>query len=95
MKKFLEAYEEEAAKQQEQKRLHTKHDIKDENVIVVEKSNMIKFSIRSIGVVIRAGATMVLLCLAAIGLLCLIYPETRLPLQDVIVQIFNQLTQSF
>lgn len=95
MKKFLEAYEEEAAKQQEQKRLHTKHDIKDENVIVVEKSNMIKFSIRSIGVVIRAGATMALLCLAAIGLLCLIYPETRQPLQDVIVQIFNQLTQSY
>lgn len=95
MKKFLEAYEEETARQQEQQRLHTKHNIEDENVVVVEKSNMVKFSIKSMGAVIRTGATMVLLCLAAIGLLCLVYPETRQPLQAVIVQIFNQLTQYF
>lgn len=95
MKKFMEAYEEETAKQQEQKRLHTKHDIEDENVIVVEKSNMVKFSIKSLGVIIRSGATIILLCLAAIGLLCIIYPETRQPLQDVVVQIFSQLTQYF
>lgn len=91
----MEAYEEETAKQQEQKRLHTKHDIEDENVIVVEKSNMVKFSIKSLGVIIRSGATIILLCLAAIGLLCIIYPETRQPLQDVVVQIFSQLTQYF
>lgn len=95
MKKFLEAYEETARQQEQQRRLHTKHNIEDENVVVVEKSNMVKFSIKSMGVVIRTGATMVLLCLAAIGLLCLIYPETRQPLQAVIVQIFNQLTRYF
>ncbi len=95
MKKFLEAYEETARQQEQQRRLHTKHNIEDENVVVVEKSNMVKFSIKSMGVVIRTGATMVLLCLAAIGLLCLVYPETSQPLQAVIVQIFNQLTQYF
>ncbi len=95
MKRFIEAYEEEEAKKQEQKRLHTKHDIEDEDVIIVEKSNMVKFSVKSLGVVIRSSATMILLCLAAIGLLCIVYPETRHPLQEVVVQIFKQLTQYF
>lgn len=95
MKKFIEAYEEEEAKKQEQKRLHTKHDIEDENVIIVEKSNMVKFSVKSLGVVLRSSATIILLCLAAIGLLCIVYPETRRPFQEVVAQIFNQLTQYF
>lgn len=95
MKKFLEAYEEEEAKQQEQKKLHIKHDIKDESIVIVEKSNLFQFSVRSIGNIIRMGTTVLLLCLAAIGLLCIIYPETRHPLEDVAAQIFNQLTQFF
>jgi hypothetical protein len=95
LKKFVEAYEEEIEQQKEQQRLHSKHDIEDENVIVVEKSNMIKFSVKSICAIIHVGATIVLLTLAAVGLLCIIYPETRGPLQDVVIQIVNQLTQYF
>ena len=62
MKKFLEAYEEETARQQKQQRLHTKHNIEDDNVVVVEKSNMLKFSVKSLGILLRFSATVILLC---------------------------------
>lgn len=93
MKKFMAAYEEAEERKHQQQKLHTKHNIKDDNVIVVEKSNMLKFSVQSIGNVIRITATAVLLCLAAVGLMCIIYPETRHPLQMIIRELVNQLIQ--
>lgn len=95
MKRFMEAIEEEEIRQQEQERLHAKHNIEDENIVIVEKSNMIKFSVKSIASLIRAGATIILLCLAAIGLLCIIYPETRQAFQEVMQQLINQLSCFF
>lgn len=92
-KQFLEAIEEEAAEQQRQDDLHVKHNIQDKNVIVVEKSNMIKFSVRSIVALVRLSATILLLVLATVGLLCLIYPETRHAFLEIMKQIINQLIQ--
>lgn len=94
-KQFLAALEEEEAVQQKQEELHLKHDIRDKEVIVVEKSNMIKFSVRSIVAFVRLCATILLLFLAAVGLLCLIYPETREPLLTIIEQLYQQLIQNF
>lgn len=90
-KQFLAAIEEEAVKKQKQEELHAKHNIQDKEVIVVEKSNMIKFSVRSIVALVRLCATILLLFLAAVGLLCLIYPETREPLWDFLLLNYEQL----
>lgn len=92
-KQFLAAIEEEVAEQQKQEELHTKHNIQDKEVIVVEKSNMIKFSVRSIVALVRLCANILLLFLAAVGLLCLIYPETRQTFFEIVKQIINQLIQ--
>lgn len=95
MKRFMEALEEEEEREKEQERLHVKHKIADENVVVVEKSNMLIFSIKSISAAIRIGATLILLILAATGLLCIVYPETRQALLRVMEQLVGQVNQLF
>ena len=91
MKQFMEALEEQEKQERKQQKLRDKHAIEDENVIVVEKNNMIKFSIRSIATLTRLIATGILLCLATIGLMSLVYPETRNQLIVIAKQIMNQL----
>ena len=59
--------------------------------MIVEKNNMIKFFIRVIGGVIRIAATIIILLLAAIGLLTLLYPEIRVELVAVLQDIYNQI----
>ena len=71
--------------------LKKKYNIPDENVVVVEKNNMIKFIIRTAGIIIRTAATIYLLILAAAGLLTILYPEIRTPFLGVI----NTLTEQF
>ncbi len=93
MKKFMEAYEEDEHRQKQQERLHKKHSIADESIVVVEKSNMIKFSINSFVKLIQFMATVLLVILAVIGLICIIFEETRVPLMDLINQIVNQIRE--
>lgn len=76
-KGLVEKQRENAEYQEEQKSLREKHHIENEDVVVVEKDNMAKFSIRTMGNLIRILATIVILCLAAIGLTAIIYPEAR------------------
>lgn len=95
MKKFMEALEEKQEFEKKQKKLHEKHSIKDENVVVVEKSNMIKFSLKGIATIIRLTATCIITVLAIIGLTCIIYPETRRPLKIILGQTFNQINAGF
>jgi len=60
-----------------QQELREKHEIKDENVIVVEKPSLLKFLIK-LGVrIIKTIATIIILCLATIGLLGIIYDGPR------------------
>ena len=61
-----------------------KHHIIDENVVVVEKSNTLKFIIRILVLFLKTAAWITLIILAAVGILCLIYPETRAALFDVL-----------
>lgn len=58
--------------EKQQKELKRKHRIDEKNVIVVEKSNMTKFLIRTIGNVVRISATILILILASIGLTTLL-----------------------
>lgn len=90
---LVTAVEERKKLQEEQNKLKEKHGIKEENVIVVEKTNMLKFLIRSLGTVIRVSATILLLMLAAVGLFTLAYVDIRTPflttLHEVLQQFFS------
>lgn len=80
---------------QEQESIKKKHHIDDEGVVVVEKSNMVKFSIRLIIGILRFTASALIILLAAAGLLTIIYPQPREELITVITDIFYQITGMF
>lgn len=68
---------------QKQKKLQEKYGI-NENVRIVERNNMGKFVVKTIGKCIRIVAVIILFILAAIGLTALIYPEIRQELLQVL-----------
>ena len=69
---------------QKQKKLQEKYGIQNENVRIVERNNMGKFLVRTMGRCIRIVAVIILFILAAIGLTALIYPEIRQELLQVL-----------
>lgn len=85
--------QEKEAFEKEQTQLHRKHKVKDENVIVVEKSNMTKFTVKLAVRFIKLAATICLLVLAVIGLTTLIYPETRQAFTGIFMQTVEQTEQ--
>lgn len=92
-KQFLVAYEDQQEKEKQQQKLHLKHKIEDENVVVVEKSNLISFSVKSIVAIVHMAAGIAILILAAIGLLCLVYPDTRKEFIEIMNQVEVQVRQ--
>ncbi len=84
MKKIHMEQEEE----QKQKRLHEKYEIEDQMVRIVERNNMGKFLVRTIGRCIRIIAAVAVCILAAIGLTALLYPEVRQELFQVFEAVF-------
>lgn len=86
---FVREVQEEKKREEEQRRLHEIHGIQDENLIVVEKNNMLKFLIRTVGRIVRFVATAAIFVLAAVGMLALIYPEVRGELFLVLGTIFE------
>lgn len=84
---------EEEAFKNDQKRLKEKHKIDQDNIVVVEKANIYKFTIKTFIGLVRLLATIIILALAVIGLATLVYPEIRneflIILQDVLLQIKN------
>lgn len=89
-KGFAAAAREELEREAEQKRLHDKHKIKDEHIVVVEKDNTFKFTLRILEQLTRLTATITVLVLAAIGIISLLYPEVRKELIDVLQVIMEQ-----
>lgn len=67
----------------------TKYNL-DEDVVVVEKSNAYKFTVTVLINVIKTLATIIILILAAIGLITLIYPTTREAVLQVLYSIKDQ-----
>ncbi len=74
---FVSKYKEDTKRQDKQQRLKEKHKIQDEHIVVVEKSNMTKFTVKMAVRLIKLAASICLLALAAIGLTTLIFPDTR------------------
>lgn len=76
--------------EQEQKKLKEQHNIENENVVVVEKNNMVKFFVNTLFRIFRYLATVALLCLAAVGLTALVYPAPRANLITIFFDVLNQ-----
>ncbi len=89
--KMAAEYEQELEKQRQQKLLHEKHNIEDDNVIVVEKSGIYRFLIS----LCKTIAAIIVFCLAAVGLLSLIYPEPRNEMLDILESAISQVIDFF
>ncbi len=74
---IVREYKENIERQAQQEKLREKHNIKDENTVVVEKSNMAKFSVNTFIRLVKFFAAVIIVCLAVIGLTALVFPETR------------------
>lgn len=88
---LLKQAKEEKKNIQQQIHMHEKYHIQDENKIVVEKNNMLKFFIKSIASVIRIACWIVLIVLAAVGLMALIHPDMRAILIQNMYSIFSEI----
>lgn len=88
---FVSQVKEEQQKQREQKKLHRKHHLQDETVVIVEKSHLMKFLIRSAFRIIRLTAVTAIFALATLGSMALLYPEVRNPLLGVLWEILKEL----
>lgn len=75
-----------------QKQLKIKYHVDpEENIFVVEKSNMFKFLIRTGGNLFRLVANIIIFFLSLVGLASLIYPGSRLQLFDQAQELCFQL----
>lgn len=88
---IAEKIKEEANREEEQKKLRRKHSITEENVIIIEKSNIYKFTIHLLITAIKTIASLVLFILAFVGLATLAYPQIRQELLLVLIDVVNQL----
>ena len=86
-KGFVAEYKNKKQQEAQENRIKQKHHITDENV--VEKSNTLKFIIRILVLFLKTAAWITLIILAAVGILCLVYPETRWALFDILSGIRN------
>lgn len=78
---------------QSQQIIKNRHNIEDENVVVVEKNNMFKFLVRLFLRIIKFAAAAAILLLAAIGLTALIYPAPRSDVYEVIDGVISSVMQ--
>ena len=89
--KMAAEFEEQLEKERQQKMLHEKHKIEDENVIVVEKSGIYRLIIS----LCKTVAAVAVFCLAAAGLLALIYPEPRNEMISILESAISQVIDFF
>lgn len=76
-----------------QERIKQKYNIDvPDNVVVVEKNNMLKFTVKTVISAIKLIATILLVVLAFVGLISLIYPTSRHDLLMIFQDIQNQLS---
>lgn len=94
MKKFknvgIREYKQKEKERQKQEKLLKKHNLEKENVVVVEKANVIKFLIKTLINIVKVTGSIILIILATIGLVGLIYPETRNAYYEIYNSIVNQ-----
>lgn len=75
-KKLVEQIKEDEKEALHQEQLKSRHHI-EQDVVVVEKNNMIKFAVRTITAVLRLAAAISIFFLSLTGAAALLYPTTR------------------
>ena len=91
--KYQEAVREERAFQEEQERLHEKHSIEDEDTVVIETTNMTKFLLTYLRLFLRSAFGIILITLGTVGILTLLYPDSRAEFFAVLTQIAENIRQ--
>lgn len=77
------------AYQEEQKRIKSKYNITDENIKVIEKSNTIKFLLKHLIRFIKTMLTVIIIILAACGLIALLYPGPHKELMIIFKEAYD------
>lgn len=88
-KQLVNEIKKEKEQESEQLKLREKYEV-PEDVVIVEKDNMVKFSIRTIAALIKIVIGIVIFLLTVVGIVSLIFPETR---NELIFQLNNTLDQ--
>lgn len=92
MNRVLQAgIEEELAQEKRQDKLKEKFGIKGKNVVVVERDNMFKFTVKSLVALIRFSATILILGLALTGIVALFYEAPREELLVIFQQVYGEI----
>lgn len=81
----------EEQEQKEQKKLRERYHVDQEDVLVVEKNNMVKFIARTAGGLVKILAGLAAFLLAVVGLAALVYPESRSALYEQAQQVWREL----
>lgn len=89
---LVKQVKEENEKQKEQLQLKEKYGVKQEDVVIIEKNNFIKFFIITLARIIRTAASIIIFFLSVTGLAALIYPVSRMELIRQAWNIYYELT---
>ena len=79
----------------EQQRLKNKHKIADENIVVIEKNNTFKFTVKTVILLMKTLTGTALLCLATIGVFTLLYSDLRQNFISILIEIINSIFGGF
>lgn len=77
--------------EENQKNLHEKHKSIDDNKVIVEKNNTVKFLIRAFTAFIKTIAVITLILLATTGLITLMYSELRTEFFQILTETVKSL----
>ena len=86
---LVREHREEREEQRRQELLKEKYDIR-EDIVVVEKSNTFKFIVRVLIRFVKTVALILLMLLAFIGLMGILFPDSRAELWNIAVEIYAQ-----
>ena len=93
--KYREAVGREREFREEQRKLHRKHKEVDQDTVIVEKTNMLKFLLAYFRGIVKALTGILLILLAAIGILAMLYPGPRNEVIKVLYEIAAEISGFF
>lgn len=82
------------AEEEKQNKLKKKFGIKGKNVVIVERNDTIKFTIKTIGHILHFVATIVVLGFAFIGIIALFYEAPRKEVLTILKEVFQEINRT-
>lgn len=91
---FVAGYKQDQAEEKEQKKLRKKYKVNEDkdNVVIVEKTGLAKFTVSTFIRLVKFVATVIILVLAGIGLYSLLTSSIRSELITAWKEVYSQLT---